>query len=644
MPGLVGILKRQDSALDIEQLLARMSQIIKYEHWYTIDTFLDKSIGMGRISLGILNPEPQPIFNEDKSLCIMMEGEIYDYRNLKQELISQGHKFLIDNDPEFILHLYEEYGEDLGEKVKDLNGIFLFAIYDNRLRKLIICNDRYGFRPVYYTDTGEKFLFASEMKAILQDSTLDRIVNDVGVSDFFYFGYLLGNKTLITNVELLPPASILTCDSDRTSIIQYWDFFDYPEDAGHSESYYLDSFANLLFKAVERCSNTPNGRIGALLSGGLDSRAVVACIGRKHYPVYTFAFGTGGCDDARFARMVADTLRTNHCFSEIGPKDLIEYAEKAVWLTDGMYNVIDSHGISIMNKVRHYCNIILCGWEGIYIWFNIDQMDELARRYYQTQDDEMLFQLMSLSRPIAKGVCKINFLEQLFSEAYFGKIKDYPKESFAEVRNVLISKLSHELPFKRIDYYNLTQRQRRFSIYGSVIGRSQIESRAPLFDKDVMDFVFRLPPKFRAEDKILFTKGLFKRFPELADVPWQKTGLRLGIPEAIGKIYRRYQRGKLKANRMLNTLGVRPLFKSNKHFTNYDNWMRSNPELKEYILSTLLSKRAMNRGYFNPDFLKKTLYEHMSGKKSYSLDIGLLLTFELFNRIFIEGDNLRGGT
>jgi asparagine synthase (glutamine-hydrolysing) len=171
MPGLVGILKKQDNAVETERLLARMCRIIKHEDWYNVDTFLDESIGVGRVSLGILNPEPQPIFNEDKSLCIMMEGEIYDYQDLKEELISKGHTFLVNNDPEFILHLYEDYGKEFGEKLKDMNGTFLFAIYDIRSHELIICNDRYGFRPLYWCDRGDYLLLSSEIKAILQDKS-----------------------------------------------------------------------------------------------------------------------------------------------------------------------------------------------------------------------------------------------------------------------------------------------------------------------------------------------------------------------------------------------------------------------------------------------------------------------------------------
>ena len=149
MPGLIGIISTQNENSNIENLLSKMCQSIKHEEWHKIDSHISKSAGLGRVHLGIFNPEPQPIFNEDKTLCILMDGEIYDYENLKQELIHKGYKFSIGNDPEFILHLYEEYGKDLVHK---LNGSFTLVIWDEKLKKLIIINDRYGIRPLYYSE------------------------------------------------------------------------------------------------------------------------------------------------------------------------------------------------------------------------------------------------------------------------------------------------------------------------------------------------------------------------------------------------------------------------------------------------------------------------------------------------------------
>jgi len=187
MPGLVGIVSSKSKNTVIEELLSMMCQSIKHETWHKTDTYLSKAAGLGRIHLGIFNPEPQPMFNEDKTLCIIMDGEIYDYQNAKQDLVSRGHKFSINNDPEFILHLYEEYGKDFVHK---LNGSFTFIIWCEKSQNLLIINDRYGLRPLYYAERNGYLIFGSEVKAILQDQTFERKVDDRAVVDFFSFGYI----------------------------------------------------------------------------------------------------------------------------------------------------------------------------------------------------------------------------------------------------------------------------------------------------------------------------------------------------------------------------------------------------------------------------------------------------------------------
>jgi asparagine synthase (glutamine-hydrolysing) len=168
MPGLVGIVSEYNDSIDIKDLLLKMCQVIQHEKWYKTDTFIDKKLGLGRVHLGIFNPESQPIFNQDKTLCIIMEGEIYNYQNMKEECIAKGKKIYFNNDPELILHLYEEYGTDFVHK---LNGFFTLAIWNEKTQELLIVNDRYGFRPLYYTEHNGYLLFGSEIKAILQDKT-----------------------------------------------------------------------------------------------------------------------------------------------------------------------------------------------------------------------------------------------------------------------------------------------------------------------------------------------------------------------------------------------------------------------------------------------------------------------------------------
>jgi len=308
MPGLVGIVKMQENPLDIKHLLARMCKVIKHEDWYRIETFIDDYIGIGRVSLGILNPEPQPIFNEDKTLCIMMKGEIYDYQSLKEELITRGHRFSINNDPDFILHLYEQYGKAFVHK---LNGSFVLAIWDKRKKEIVVVNDRYGLRPLYYSKRNGYLLFGSEVKAILEDETFERVVDERAVADFFAFEYILGDKTFFKGISVLLPASILTARKNNISIEQYWDF-NYKEET-FSEEYYAEELVKRFKKAVERVMQSKH-RKGLFLSGGLDSRSILAATDGE---LYTFTFGEKESKEAKISEIVANKKKTKHEFLEL---------------------------------------------------------------------------------------------------------------------------------------------------------------------------------------------------------------------------------------------------------------------------------------------------------------------------------------
>ena len=176
------------------------------------------------------------------------------------------------------MHLYEEYGERFLEK---LNGFFTILILDLNNQKLLIANDRYGLRPLYYAKVGDRIYFAPEVKAILQDRGFNKTINNDAVAEFFTFGHLLGNKTFFKGIDVFPPASIFTYQNREFEIKQYWDF-NFEENSIYSENYYADELVILFKKAVEQRMKG-NHRFGVLLSGGLDSRAVLAAIDKLHY-------------------------------------------------------------------------------------------------------------------------------------------------------------------------------------------------------------------------------------------------------------------------------------------------------------------------------------------------------------------------
>ena len=617
MVGLTGIVATQKGDIDLKKLSSLMCQKIKHHECHKTELYVNNGIGMGRVHLGIFNPEPQPIFNEDRSICIIMDGEIYDTQDIKTDLISRGHIFSIDNDPELILHLYEERGNAFVDK---LNGCFSLAIWNEKLKKLIIANDRYGSRPIYYSNSNGYLLFGSEIKAILQDETFERKVDDRSVAEFFSFGHILGNKTFFLGIELLPPASIMAYDHGKVSIEQYWDFEFNKKYEDNTEDYYIEKSSKLLSQAVERRMKG-NKRMGVMLSGGLDSRTIVASIQKKHYPIHTITHGEPGCNDVRFAHMIATKLGTIHHFFEFKPEDIIKYSENFVYLTDGMINIAHGQRMQTYSEAAEFSDVVLHGWLGdattgaLLQGFLID--------FIKFEDNLTLFDRVCEKLPD-------NLIGNLFSDDYFPKTEKNLNLS----KNYILRRGENiKLPENRLMYYDLKEYNRRIMISGFILIRNSLEFRIPFSDDDYIDFFSSIPPKFMHEQRF-YKEMILKMFPDLKNVPYQGTGLPL---------YRSiFQIHIIKLSKQFSNHITRRLFNfqifsnNNINIADYGEWIRNDKKLKEYILNILLDQKTVERPYFNQKVIKKILYLHMNRKKDYSNLIGLLITFELWNRKFID--------
>ena len=616
MPGIVGIVDRYDK-VDIGSLLDRMCVSIKHEDWYLRDNYIEPPIAIGRVHLGIFNPEPQPIFNEDKKLCIFMNGEIYDYEYQKEKLRLNGHRFQIDNEPEFVLHLYEEYGLKF---VEHLKGAFVVAIWDTKKEKLVIANDRYGLKPLYYTHFNGRLLFASEVKAILEAADFNRVVNKAAIADFFSFGYLFGNKTFFEGINLLPPSSIFVYQNGEITIKEYWDFNYLEEYPNKSENDYIEELSFLFRQAVNR-QMLGNYRIGVSLSGGLDSRTIVAMIDGKYYPIDTHTFGLPGCDDARFAQVVADILGTNHHFHELKPEDMLNFFEKTVKLTDGMLNIFDSHALSKFDDIKEYSDVLLNGFSGDMI------LGSFLTKEIITANQKETFEIIYKSLG--------NIFEQqssLFMQPNYEEIEELAKSSLSLAYQSASEK--NNISSNIADYINLRNRQRRFILYGPITSYSIFEVRVPFYDYDLIDFVMCIPPNLRY-DEYLYVEAFKKLFPQLAKVPWQKTGLPVNATKFQKWIHYNSSRISYRAKRVLEMLTGGAICRTHvSSFADYNAWIRTT--FKDFVLQVLLDDKTSQRGYFNSDYLKQLVEEHMAGQANLSGLLGRLLTFELWHRQFVD--------
>ena len=595
-----------------DDLLHHMAQAMRHEGWYQVDLYTGGGIGLGRVRLGFLNPEPQPIWNEDETLCIVMEGEIYDYQELKQKLITCGHRFHIDSDAEFVLHLFEEVGE---ESASRLNGAFVAAIWDTQARKLWVINDRFGLQPLYYRQAGECLFFAGHTAAFLADPDYTPKVDPIALAELLSFEHLLRDRTLLADVKLLPPSSILTFQDGRLSIRSYYDF-QFPEHyQDRDEAWYVERWVHLMRQGVERRMRR-DGPIGVQLSGGLDSRTVLAMIGRQHYPVHTFTFGVPGCDDARLAREVAAKQGAIHHFLELKPDYLCTLAEEGVMLTNGLNSCVHMHVLGTLRETAKIVNVLYTGSLGDSIMGGHLQRDLLAV-YRPPVLARMLFRRYN-------NCFGAESHPRLFSDRFYSRVEGMVFGEFAQALDESHATLSAN---KR-EHYSIRQNDRRWILEGQNILRTRVVVRTPFYDNDLVDFMLTVPPGLRF-DNYLYIRGLIQASPELAKVPYEKTGLPLAPCARDLSIRANWQ-----MRRWLRRMRLKWVSPPQKRpYADYNGWMRS--VLRPWVEETLLSKRTLERGYFNPEYIRNLVAEHMAGA-NHARKLGVLLTVELWHRLFLD--------
>lgn len=272
-------------------------------------TYFEPGVGlaMRRLSIIDLGGGHQPIHNEDRSVWVVFNGEIYNFRELRKDLLARGHAFETESDTEVIVHLYEEYGDDV---VSHLQGMFAFALWDTRNRRALIARDRLGIKPLYYAIDRDTVVFGSEIKALLASDRVASTIDPQALDAFLAFTYIPAPLTIYAGIRKLEPGCVLTVENGRTQIRRYWDLDVSVQDETDDEQTWIERFEHAIDEAVRShlVSDVP---VGAFLSGGIDSSLVVAMMSHHlDQPVSTFTMGLGGSssliDERPLARQLAD--------------------------------------------------------------------------------------------------------------------------------------------------------------------------------------------------------------------------------------------------------------------------------------------------------------------------------------------------
>jgi asparagine synthase (glutamine-hydrolysing) len=583
------------------------------------------ALGIQRLRVIDLCGGDQPIFNEDGSVAVVLNGEIYNFQELRAGLQRRGHRFSSEGDTEVIAHLYEEQGPDC---VRALHGMFGLAIWDARERRLILARDRVGKKPLFYAQREGTLTFASELNALMCDREIPREIDHGALDAYLSFQYVPGPRSAFRAVRKLPAASILVFADGRARIERYWQL-DYRKKISLPDPSDYDELIREHIRQAVRKRMRADVPLGAFLSGGIDSSAVVAAMAEASArPIKTFSIGfsSSQVDELPRARLIAERFSTEHEELVVEP-DAIEILPRIVEHYGepfGDSSAVPSFYLSQMTSrhvtvalngdggdesfagYSHYAANLLLG--------RLDALPLGLRRLlgsmgamlpHSGRVDSTLSRARRLASVIAltppqRFAAYRSHLDGLdLSELYCSDYREHLNDTYGD-RAIELSwerSLSCEMLDRMlgVDVENYLSGQLLTKVDVASMAYS-LEARSPLLDHELMQLAASLPPEQKlrgGERKIALRRALRGSVPdEILDGP--KRGFVLPLCE----------------------------------------WFRG--ELREYARETLLDPVALGRGYFQPEQIAKLLDRHARGERDDSRGIWTLLVFELWHRRFVD--------
>jgi asparagine synthase (glutamine-hydrolysing) len=576
------------------------------------------ALGMRRLSIIDLSTGHQPIHNEDRSVWIVFNGEIYNFAALRRELEALGHRFYTSTDTEAIVHAYEQWGTAAIER---LRGMFGLAIWDARSRTLLVARDRVGIKPMYYADVHGRLYFGSELKSLLEAPDLPRDLSLDALDHYLAFLYTPRDGSIFQSVRKLPPGHLLTWKDGAIAIEQYWQLPATETYAG-SEVDAVRDLRHVLTDAVRShlVSDVP---LGAFLSGGIDSSLVVGLMAEQSSaPVNTFSIGFDepAYDELEPARRVAEHFGTQHHELVVRP-DAIGILDELVSHFDEPF--ADSSAIPtwyVSQMARRHVTVVLSGDGGDELFGGYDRYLPHPRvAAFDRYSPRALRGVAAMAaQQMPDGVRGKNFLRHVGSDDR-GRYLDAIRFFGADDRAALIAPdirrqlrgpdAEHRLGrhFDRFSALPWASQMMRFDaetylpedVLTKVDRMSMahsIESRVPLLDNEVIAFASTLPASMKIRNGR--RKHILKEVAATL------------LPRDI--LERRKQ-----------GFGV-PL----------DAWFRGN--LRELFADTLLSSSSLQRGYFEPAFVRHLVDEHLSGRRDHALRLWQLVVFDRWHRQYVD--------
>jgi asparagine synthase (glutamine-hydrolysing) len=630
MCGIVGKLSFEENRPVPHELIRQMMDQVIHRGPDGHGEYLSGPIGLGhrRLSIIGLARGAQPMSNEDETVWVVYNGEIYNFRELRTELEARGHTFKSNTDTEVIVHLYEEMGV---KSVERLRGMFAFALWDKRKQLLFLARDRVGIKPLYYANTGTGLVFGSEIKSLLVDPTVERTINPRAIDGCLTYYYVPGEETLFEGIYKLEPGYVITVQNGQVAKRQYWDlqFETSPRWSRFEEA--VEELRLLLRNTVKdhMISDVP---VGVLLSGGVDSTGILRFASEQAGDtISTFTVGFDGeefSDERPYARLAAQQYGTRHHEITISAKEFCAFLPRYVWHMEEPICEPPAAALYLVSRLARESSVkVLLSGEG----------GDEAFGGYQTYRNLLLLEYLKSTFGSAKGMlrCGLQSLDRLGLKRVkrYGDLVDVPLAEYYLSRTATPATLFNRMkpllyrkefsdtldqPSNR-PTYRLFEQLNRLPLLHQLLFvdtktwlpddllvkadkmtmATSVELRVPLLDHQVLEFAASLPPNFKVQG--YSTKRILKA--ALGD----------SVPPAI-------------LNRKKTGFPIP-----------YDRWLRK--EMKEFVFESLLGERSALGVYFHKEALLQLLQTHQAGEGG-SQEVFSLLMLELWHQQFLQKDLL----
>jgi asparagine synthase (glutamine-hydrolysing) len=628
MCGICGFLNlKGQGGGDRQEILSRMNSSIRHRGPDEEGFYLDQNIalGMRRLKIIDLKTGSQPVYNEDKSICVVFNGEIYNFLQLREDLENKKHKFYTHCDTEVIAHLYEEYAQDF---LRYLNGMFAIAIWDQKNKSLILARDRLGKKPLHYAVFDSKLVFASEIKAILEYPGFKREVDRLSLVKYLAYEFVPAPHSIFSGIKKILPGHYLIIKEDRIEEVRYWDIdFDKVSDLSEAEA--VSEFKDLLGLAVKRrlVSDVP---LGVFLSGGIDSSSIVALMTSfSSRPVKTFSIGfkDASFDELRYSRRIAALFHTEHKEQVLEARQMLDLIPRITEFLDEPLADASIIPTYLLSRITSEDITVALGGDGadeLFAGYPTYQAHRLIR-YYRNIPSwirkiiieniirrlPVSFDNISLDFKLKKFISGLSYPDHIRHYIWMGSFS--PQETAELIGPQLNCGFRENDIFSELQFYSDRVKGNdpvaeamyldlKLYLQDDILVKvdrasmaCSLEVRAPFLDYELVEFVASLPTELKL-------KGMQSKY-------LLKKAMRVVLPSDI-------------------------LYRPKKGFgIPVAKWLAG--ELRPLVFDMLSEERIRKQGFFNPVYVSRLLNEHLAKKKDHRKKIWTLFIFQLWAQRYL---------